>query len=74
VIFQHASIHQSPRWQRGKIARAISGSLAIAARIDFFGGEFKGDVLREKLDKRVKEIAEKYKAPPVRERRAERRR
>lgn len=74
VIFQHAAIHQSPRWQRGKIARAISAGLAIAARIDFFEGEFRGDVLREKLDRKIKEIAEKYKAPPVREKRAERRR
>lgn len=74
AIFQFGAIHQSPRWQRGKIARALSGGLAIAARLDFFDGEFRGDVMREKLDKRVKEIAEKYKAPPMRGRHAERKR
>jgi len=72
VIFQYGAIHQSPRWQRGKIARALSGKLAIASRLDYFGGEFKGDSLREEVDKKVKEISEKYEAPPVRGRHAER--
>ncbi len=72
VIFQHGAIHQSPRWQRGKIARALSGKLAIAARLDYFGGEFKGDALRQQVEKRVKEIFERYEAPPVRGRHAER--
>jgi len=72
VIFQHGAIHQSPRWQRGKIARALSGKLAIAARLDYFGGEFKGDALRQELEKKVKEISDRYQAPPVRGRHAER--
>ncbi len=74
AIFQYGAIHQSPRWQRGKIARALSGGLAIAARLDFFGGEFKGDALQERLSRKVKEIAEKYKTPPVRGRHGERKR
>jgi nucleolar protein 56 len=65
VIFQHTAIHQSPRWQRGKIARAISGKLSIAARIDAFGGEFLGQKLREEVDKKVDEIKERYKTPPL---------
>ncbi len=64
VIFQHIAIHQSPRWQRGKIARAISGKLSIAARIDAFGGEFLGQKLREDVDRKVSEIKERYKVPP----------
>jgi len=66
VIFQYASIHQSPRWQRGKIARALSGKLAIAARVDAFGGDFMGDKLEKDLEKKIAEIQEKYKEPPVR--------
>jgi nucleolar protein 56 len=66
VIFQYASIHQSPRWQRGKIARALSGKLAIAARVDAFGGEYMGDKLTKDLEKKVSEIQTKYKEPPVR--------
>lgn len=66
VIFQYASIHMSPRWQRGKIARALSGKLAIAARVDAFGGDYMGDKLAKDLEKKVSEIQEKYKEPPVR--------
>jgi len=66
IIFQYAAIHQAPRWQRGKVARALSGKLAIAARMDAFGGEFIGDNLRKGLEKKFEEIKEKYKAPPAR--------
>jgi nucleolar protein 56 len=66
VIFQYASIHQSPRWQRGKIARALSGKLAIAARVDAFGGDYMGDKLTKDLEKKISDIQEKYKEPPMR--------
>ena len=65
IIFQYASIHQAPRWQRGKIARALSGKLSIAARIDAFKGEFRGEILKNELEKRVNEIREKYGNPPM---------
>ena len=69
VIFQHTAVHQSPRWQRGKIARALSGKLSIAARIDAFRGDFKGDKLRDEVTKKVEEIKERYKtAPPPKKR------
>jgi len=74
VIFQYASIHQSPRWQRGKIARTLSGKLAIAARVDAFGGDFIGDKLAKDVEKKVSEIQEKYKEPPMRGRDEDRRR
>jgi len=64
VIFQHTAIHQSPRWQRGKIARALSGKLSIAARVDAFRGEFVGDKLRANVDKKIEEIKERYKTAP----------
>jgi nucleolar protein 56 len=63
VIFQHTAIHQAPRWQRGKIARALSGKLSIAARIDAFGGEFLGQKLKEDVDRKINEIKERYKTP-----------
>ncbi len=59
IIFQHQSIHQSPRSQRGKISRALSGKLAIAARLDQYGGEFMGENLRIKFEERVRAIAKK---------------
>jgi len=64
VIFQHQDIHSAQRWQRGKIARALAGKLAIAARLDAFAGEYLGDSLKADFEKRVAEIQEKYKQPP----------
>jgi nucleolar protein 56 len=66
VIFQHPSIHSAPKWQRGKIARAIAAKLAIAARIDRYSGVL-DPALKEKLEKRIQEIKEKYAKPPERE-------
>ncbi|RLG81088.1 MAG: C/D box methylation guide ribonucleoprotein complex aNOP56 subunit, partial [Thermoprotei archaeon] len=74
VIFQYPAIHRSPRWQRGKIARALAAKLAIAAKIDYFTGRFLGDKLATELQKRVEEIKKLYAKPPRRERREPRRR
>jgi nucleolar protein 56 len=64
IIFQHALLHEAKRWQRGKIARVLAGKLAIAARIDAFGGKYAGEELKADLEKRVEEIQEKYAQPP----------
>ncbi|TQS81627.1 ribosomal biogenesis protein [Candidatus Methanomassiliicoccus intestinalis] len=66
IIFQHPLIHKAAYWQRGKIARAMSNKLSLAAKIDYFKGEFIGDQLYEDLCKRVEEIQEKYPEPPPR--------
>lgn len=66
LLFQHALVHAAPRWQRGKIARAISTKAAIAARVDVFGAGI-NQTLFEKLNVRIKEIGEKYKEPTERE-------
>ncbi len=66
VIFQYPAIHRSPRWQRGKIARALAAKLAIAAKVDFFTGRFIGDKLKEELEKRIEEIKKLYAKPPAR--------
>ncbi|RLE48455.1 MAG: C/D box methylation guide ribonucleoprotein complex aNOP56 subunit [Candidatus Methanomethylicota archaeon] len=66
VIFQYPEIHRSPRWQRGKIARALAGKLAIAARVDAFTGTYIADELKEDLRKRIEEIKKLYAKPPKR--------
>ncbi|MFQ6076092.1 MAG: C/D box methylation guide ribonucleoprotein complex aNOP56 subunit [Candidatus Bathyarchaeia archaeon] len=66
IIFQLPEIHSSPRWQRGKIARAVAGKLAIAARIDAYKGVYRGEELKADLVKRVEEIKRRYKRPPPR--------
>jgi nucleolar protein 56 len=64
MIFQHTMIHDAKRWQRGKIARALAGKLAIATRADAFGRREIGAELKASLDKRIDEIQEKYDQPP----------
>ena len=66
ILFQHATVHAAPRWQRGKIARAVAAKAAIAARVDVFGAGL-NDTLLEKLNVRVKEIGVKYKQPVIKE-------
>ena len=66
LLFQHALVHAAPRWQRGKIARAISTKAAIAARVDVYGTG-KNQMLFDKLNVRIKEISEKYKEPSEKE-------
>lgn len=64
VIFQHPAIHKSPKWQRGKIARALAAKLAIAAKIDNFSGRFVGDKLTAEFQQRVEEVKKLYPKPP----------
>jgi nucleolar protein 56 len=64
IIFQHTYLHEAKRWHRGKIARALAGKLAIAARVDSFGGRYMGEELKADLEKRIEEIREKYVEPP----------
>ena len=66
IIFQDPRIFKSPWWQRGKIARALAGKLAIAARVDYFSGEYIGDELLKELEGRIEEIKKKYPKPPPR--------
>jgi nucleolar protein 56 len=69
ILFQHPLIHSAPKWQRGKIARAIASKVAIAARIDYYRHAGKDTQITEKLNTRLEEIREKYKEPvPEKER------
>ncbi|NAZ27019.1 MAG: C/D box methylation guide ribonucleoprotein complex aNOP56 subunit, partial [Thermogladius sp.] len=65
IIFQYPAIHKSPRWQRGKIARALASKLAIAAKIDYYSGRFIGDKLVKELEERIDEIKKLYAKPPA---------
>jgi len=70
IIFQDPRIFKSPWWQRGKIARALAGKLSIAARVDYFTGEYIGDELLRDLERRIEEIKKKYPKPPVKRKEA----
>ena len=66
LLFQHAAVHAAPRWQRGKIARAVAAKTVIAARVDVYG-EGINNTLLEKLNIRVDEIGKKYENPTERD-------
>ena len=69
LLFQHPLIHSAPKWQRGKIARAIASKVTIAARIDYYRHNGKDRTIHDKLNVRINEIREKYREPmPERER------
>lgn len=59
VIYQYPEIRGSPRKQRGKISRALSGKISIAVRVDAMSGEFVGEDLKEDLEKRIASIKSK---------------
>ncbi|MEM2538507.1 MAG: C/D box methylation guide ribonucleoprotein complex aNOP56 subunit, partial [Candidatus Methanomethylicia archaeon] len=63
VIFQCQEIHGAPKWQRGKIARALAGKLSIAAKVDAFSGVYIGEELKKDLYKRIEEIKKLYPKP-----------
>jgi len=71
LLFQHSLIHSAPRWQRGKIARALASKLAIAARIDLFRPGARDSSISTRLNTRIAEIQEKYKEPSKEKKRNE---
>ncbi len=61
VIFQYPDVKGTPKKLRGKIARALAGKIAIAARVDAMSGEFVGDKLVNELKVRIANIKIKEK-------------
>ena len=64
LIFQHPSVNSAPKWQRGKIARALSAKIAIAVRIDVYRKGGLDNSLLDKLTKRIETIQKIYHEPP----------
>jgi len=64
LLFQHPSVNSAPKWQRGKIARALSSKIAIAVRIDVYRNASLDNSLLEKLTKRIDTIQRIYHEPP----------
>ncbi len=56
VIFQLPEIMSAPKNLRGKIARTFAAKCAIAAKADYFKGEFIGEKLRKDFLKRVESL------------------
>lgn len=64
LLFQHTSINSAPKWQRGKIARALSSKIAIAVRIDVYRNASLDNSLLDQLTKRIETIQKIYHEPP----------
>jgi len=64
ILYQYPGVHRAPYWQRGKIARALSGKVLIAAKVDAYNGEFCGEELNKTLKARINDIKRKYPDPP----------
>ncbi|MHA1227137.1 MAG: NOP5/NOP56 family protein [Candidatus Hodarchaeales archaeon] len=67
VIFQSPFIHSTKRHVRGKIARALAAKLTIAARVDYFTGEFIGETLLKDLEDKVNAIKTSNPEPSSRQ-------
>ncbi len=59
-------MHGAPYWQRGPIARALAGKIAIGARADAYTGRFLGVELREEVAAAVKEAKRTHPQPASR--------
>ncbi|MBW3581831.1 MAG: ribosomal biogenesis protein [Euryarchaeota archaeon] len=69
TLYQHEAVNRAPRWQRGKISRALAGKVSIAAKVDAYGEDKSGDVGRTLLEGfriRHEEIRKKHAQPPPR--------
>ena len=56
VIFQHPLINKAPRKDRGKIARILATKISIAAKADVFTKKDISDILKNDLERRIKDI------------------
>ena len=63
VLFQHPLVHRAPPWQRGAIARAFAGKIAIAARADAYSRRDIASSLKGDLDRALASIRETKRAP-----------
>lgn len=66
VLFQHPLVHRAPPWQRGAIARAFAGKIAMAARADAFTHRSIADELRKGLDETLADIRRRKEKRPER--------
>ncbi len=56
IIFQDILIHSSPKAVRGRISRTLASKVAIAARLDMFGGGMLGDAMRKEVEEKARKL------------------
>lgn len=55
VIINHPFVTKADRENKGKVARMLADKISLAAKLDFFKGEFRGEQLRKELENRLEE-------------------
>lgn len=56
LLYNHQMIQNAPEHLKGRIARVLASKLSIAAKMDQYAKEYRGDKLKRELQERVKEI------------------
>jgi len=56
ILFLHPYVNHTPKNKRGKIARFIANKTAIAARLDNYGGDFRGDKLKKEIKQKYEQL------------------
>src|SRR5213596_3538321 len=69
VLFQHPLVHRAPTWQRGAIARALAGRIAMAARADAYTKRTIAPDLLRNLEVAIEEIHRRKADKPTRPKR-----
>jgi len=64
LIFQWNQIRSAKPIIRGNIARVVSGKIGIAAKVDYFDGEYIANTLVKEIEEKIEEIKKKYRNPP----------
>jgi nucleolar protein 56 len=64
LIFQWNQIRSAKPIIRGNIARVVSGKIGIAAKVDYFDGEYIANTLVKDIEEKIGEIKKKYRNPP----------
>jgi nucleolar protein 56 len=59
ILYAHPLVSSAPRKDKGRIARSLGAKISIAAKLDFNGGEFAGDLIYAELETRAKTLKEK---------------
>jgi len=52
ILHEHPLIQKSKKSDHGKVARMLADKIALAARVDYFRGDFVADRLRKEIEER----------------------
>ncbi|MDY6770383.1 MAG: hypothetical protein SV186_00325 [Candidatus Nanohaloarchaea archaeon] len=59
ILFMHTKVRGLPDNKRGTMSRFIANKASIAARLDHFDGDYKGDELKQEISERYQEVTDR---------------